>query len=71
MEEDIYKEAIILLKKLISIPSFSEEENLTAKLIGDWFDKKKIVFERIGNNLWAKNKFFDQNKPTILLWSWE
>jgi acetylornithine deacetylase len=67
MEEDIYKEAIILLKKLISIPSFSEEENLTAKLIGDWFDKKKIVFERIGNNLWAKNKFFDQNKPTILL----
>jgi acetylornithine deacetylase len=60
-------DALALLKRLISTPSFSREEDQTAALIEDFFRNKQIPFERIKNNIWAKNSHFDPAKPTILL----
>ncbi len=61
------KEAIILLQNMISKPSFSSEEDETALLIMQWFSTHDIKFESNNHNVWAKNKFFDASKPTILL----
>ena len=59
--------AIQLLKDLIEIPSFSSEEQHTAKRIEAWFNINKIPFNRNQNNIWAVNKYFDASKPTLLL----
>ncbi len=65
---DILKDsAITLLKKLIAIPSFSKHEDQTADIIQEYFEQYNISCYRLKNNVWAKNKFFSENKPTILL----
>ncbi|CAC9973489.1 M20 family metallo-hydrolase [Flavobacterium panici] len=61
------QEAISLLKSLIETPSFSSEEDQTALLIENWFNQNEIPFKRENNNVWAFNKYFDENKPTLLL----
>lgn len=67
MIEQLTKEAIELLQKLISKQSFSGEENETALLIMQWFSDHNIKFESEVHNIWAKNKYFDSSKKTILL----
>lgn len=59
--------AIGLLKELISIQSFSGEEHHTAEAIEAWFEAFSIPYERENNNVFAKNKHWDDNKPTLLL----
>lgn len=59
--------AIELLKHLISKQSFSGEENETAILIKNWFARYDIKFESDRHNVWAKNKYFDASKKTVLL----
>ncbi len=59
--------AISLLKELIAIPSFSSEESLTAKAIANWLADLQIPFHRQDNNIYAFNKHFDKEKPTLLL----
>ncbi len=61
------KEAIQLLRTLISIESYSKTENKTADEIAIYLNEKGIVTNRVLNNVWAVNKHFDSNKPTILL----
>lgn len=65
--EELYYEAVYLLKQLISIPSFSKEENKTAAAIEDFLNSKKIQTNRLLNNIYCTNKHFDASKPTILL----
>ncbi len=65
--EDLYSDAINLLKELIAIPSFSKEEDKTADCLEKYFQKKNIKTNRYLNNVWATNKYFDSNRPTILL----
>lgn len=65
--EILTQEAIALLKALIETPSFSSEEDQTALLIENWFNQNNIPFQRENNNIWAFNKYFDKNKPTLLL----
>ncbi|HRN55353.1 MAG TPA: M20 family metallo-hydrolase [Agriterribacter sp.] len=60
-------EAILLLKQLIAVPSFSKAEDQTAGLIGLFFAKKGIPHFRTGNNIYAASKYFDEGKPAILL----
>ena len=60
-------EAIDLLKKLIATPSSSKEEDKTADIIEQFLRSKNISTERFLNNIWARNKYFDASKPTILL----
>ena len=65
--EKLTNTSIELLKDLISIESFSFNEHNTANRIEDWFKTQNILFKRVKNNVFAYNKFFDNNKPTILL----
>ncbi len=60
-------EAISLLRQLIAIPSFSKEEDKTADLIIAYLHSKNIPAQRLQNNIWAKNRYFDADKPTLLL----
>jgi acetylornithine deacetylase len=60
-------EAIQLLKELIAIPSFSKEEDKTALLIESFLKNKGVKVFRDKNNIWTRNKYFDDNKPAILL----
>jgi len=60
-------DAIALLKNLIETPSFSSEEDKTALLLEKWFLARNIPFDRHINNVWAVNKQFDKNQPSLLL----
>ena len=66
-QKALTEKAIALLKELISIQSFSSEEDKTADAIENWLKSFDIPFERIHNNVFAKNKFWDESKPTLLL----
>lgn len=63
----LYGDALNLLKDLITIPSFSKEEEDTANLIESFLNKKDIKTNRFMNNVWAVNKFFDEKKITVLV----
>lgn len=65
--QNLTYEAIEWLKKLISIESFSTQESKTADVIEQFLHEHGIKTFRKGNNVWAKNKFFNSGKPTILL----
>lgn len=63
----LQRDAIGLLKELIATPSFSKEEEKTAGIIAKFFAEKDIAATWVGNNIFALNKQFDEQKPTILL----
>ena len=63
----LQQEAISLLKELISTPSFSKEEDETAGILCRFIGTKGIQHSRVGNNVYALNKYYDANKPSILL----
>jgi len=65
--DTFYKDSIKLLKQLIATPSFSKEEDKTADIIETFLKSKSIDACRFLNNAWARNKYFNENKPTILL----
>lgn len=65
--KSLQKGALSLLKELISIPSFSKEEDKTADAIQHFLKNNGVATERYLNNVWAKNQYFDSYKPTILL----
>ncbi|WP_419212740.1 M20 family metallo-hydrolase [Maribacter sp. X9] len=66
-QKELTHSAIELLKKLISIQSFSKEEDKTADAIQAWLLSYGISTERDGNNIYAKNKHWADDKPTLLL----
>lgn len=65
--QTLTNDSIELLKRLISIPSFSREEKNTADAIANFLADRKVKIHRKGHNVWCYNKHFDKNKPTILL----
>lgn len=67
MNEQVHNKAIALLSKLISIESFSKQEDGTATALTDFFQSENVPTRRKGNNIWAVNKHFSKSKPTILL----
>ena len=60
-------EAISLLQELIKTPSFSKEESVTAHLLEEFMNSKGCDVKRKGNNIWVKSRFFDPDKPSILM----
>jgi acetylornithine deacetylase len=60
-------EAIDLLKSLIETQSFSGEEAPTAALISRWLQDHDVQVRQNNYNVWAVNKHFDDDNPTILL----
>lgn len=63
----LYDNPMELLKKLISVPSYSGEESGTANLIEFYLHKHDVFTFRKSNNIWCYNKNFDPSKPTLLL----
>lgn len=66
-QTELTESALQLLKQLISIESFSKEEDKTADAIQAWLAQYHIPTERDLNNIIAKNKHWDDSKPTLLL----
>lgn len=58
---------ISLLRQLISTPSFSREEDGTAAILADFLQKNGVKTSRLQNNVWARNRYFNPTKPTVLL----
>lgn len=65
--DDMYYNAIDLLKAMIAIPSMSREEDKVADLIEKYISDNKLTPQRKGNNVWVKSSHFDTKKQTILL----
>lgn len=63
----LHADAVSLLTQLIQTPSFSKEEDKTAEILCAFLQEKGIAYSRVGNNVYALNKFFNEKKPTILL----
>ena len=62
-----YQEYIELLQLLISIPSYSRNEEQTADSIAVFLQRKGIIVERHINNVYARNSQFSEGLPTLLL----
>ncbi|MBC7409043.1 MAG: M20 family metallo-hydrolase [Arcicella sp.] len=67
LQQQITEDAIVLLKQLIATQSFSREENLTGDILEEFFRERNVPFRRKINNLWARNKHFNAELPTVLL----
>lgn len=67
MNHQLKHDAIELLKKLISIQSFSKEENITGDVIEAFLKDRGVYTFRKIHNIWAFNKHYDPKKPTVLL----
>lgn len=65
--EKLKKDALDFLKRLIRTESFSKQEDRTAELINQFLEERGVKTHRKKNNVWAFNKHFDSQKPTILL----
>lgn len=60
-------QAVALLQRMISIPSFSKEEEFLANYLERYTRELGLNPSRSGNNIWVKNTHFDSKKKTILL----
>ncbi|WP_020404380.1 M20 family metallo-hydrolase [Gracilimonas tropica] len=65
--EQLSEQAIELLKTLISTQSYSGEEDETAQILSNVLEEFGFSPQRKGNNIWAINPSFDENKPTVML----
>lgn len=65
--EQLIVASVSLLKRLIATTSFSKQEGDTADLIEAFFHQRGIATNRLLHNVWVKNKYYDEAKPTILL----
>ena len=62
------KRYIELLERLIGTPSYSRQEEQTAELLAGCLSRAGVrEVHRSGNNVWAYNREFDPQRPTILL----
>lgn len=65
--DQISEEAVTLLKKMISIRSYSGEEHEVAELLVDYLKGKGFEPKRRLNNVWAWSGDVDPSKPKVLL----
>jgi acetylornithine deacetylase len=63
----LYLDAIDLLQKLIATPSISKEEDKTAAILENFLKQRNITTHRHLNNVWCVNKYYDAEKPSVLL----
>ncbi|SEN82006.1 acetylornithine deacetylase [bacterium A37T11] len=63
----MFEDYIQLLQSLITVASFSKEESKTAAIIEQFLQERDVLTQRQINNVWAYNRHYDKNKPTILL----
>ena len=65
--EEQTKEAVELLKRLISTPSVSRDEAAAADVLEAYMKEKGLNPQRHGNNVWCASSDFDESKTVILL----
>lgn len=65
--DELFYDAIDMLKEMISIPSFSREEKEVADHLETRLHSFGLAPNRHGNNLWCIAPDFTQDKPTVLL----
>ena len=65
--DELYYDAIDLLKKMIGIPSPSREERCVADMLEKQMDQWNLAPKRCGNNVWCVADGFDGQLPTLLL----
>lgn len=65
--DTLTSDAVNLLKQLIRTPSFSQEEEESAGIIEQFLEGQGIRTRRIANNVWARNRHFSEDVPTLLL----
>lgn len=65
--EQLYENAVALLRQMIQTPSLSREEAATAALLAGFLKEHGVEAHREKNNVWAFNRHYDPTKPTILL----
>lgn len=58
---------INLLKLLISVPSFSRNEQEAVQIIREYLSDLKLKYEYKMNNTWIRNQFWREGLPVILL----
>jgi len=63
----LFDQAVSLLEKLITTPSFSGEEDFAANHVAAFLEEQSVKTIRKYNNTWCYNKHFNMAKPTILL----
>jgi acetylornithine deacetylase len=67
MDDEIYYDAVDMLKELIATPSTSRDEAKAADVVGHWMRKAGFEPQRKGNNTWCIAEEIDTGKPTLLL----
>jgi acetylornithine deacetylase len=67
MINELFNTSVSLLKDLISTPSLSGEESKTAEIIKHSLESAGIKTQRKHNNIYAFNRDYRPEKPTILL----
>lgn len=66
--KESYTDAINLLKRLISTPSVSRQEQDAAVVLSDYIKQyEHFTIHREGNNLWIMDPHYDEQRPTLLL----
>lgn len=65
--DEVYYEAIDLLKKLISTPSISRDEEKAGDVVARFLADCGFEVNRHGNNVWVTAPDYSVDKPTILL----
>lgn len=67
MTNEYLHNSIEMLRRLISLKSFSGEENLRSDFLSYYFAEKGISVQRIVNNLMVRQPHHDEKKPTLML----
>ncbi|MCM1021205.1 MAG: M20/M25/M40 family metallo-hydrolase [Muribaculum sp.] len=65
--DELFYQALDLLRKLISVESLSRNESRAADILVEFFESFGFKTERFGNNVLVKSPDFNSDKPTILL----
>ena len=65
--DELFYNAVDLLKSLIAVPSVSREENAAADVVANFLKQYGCKVERRGNNVWTIANGYFSEKPTLLL----
>jgi acetylornithine deacetylase len=65
--DELASQSVELLKEMIEIPSLSREEKKVADFLEATFSAWGLHPSRIHNNIWLRNKFWNDDMPVILL----
>ena len=67
LQNKYLEEATTMLRKLVSLQSFSGEEDLRVDYLTNYFSERGVEIELIGNNIIVKQLHFNSDKPTFML----